>query len=247
MQFRKYTSVVFLGTLLFSALVIIQACRKDIAPPPPAPNYSWVEDFDTLANALQRGWGVVNNSRPLGTQSWIQGQYFIDDKGKLNGYSASSYSYSGQDFVLCTFNANGDEGSISAWLIAPETTMKNGDTIKFYTRTLENPATYADRMQVRLNPNSASTNVGWGPLTDTAVGSMVGDFTRLLVDINPTLALSGPSSFPGAWRQYTVVLSGLPAPVKRRFAFRYFIPTMAGPSGANGQGVSIDKVEFISK
>jgi hypothetical protein len=249
MQNKRYSFTTFFFTLGLLGLVIIQACKKEQGPPPPAPDYSWVEEFDTVTNAIDRGWGVINNSRPIGTESWVQGQYLIDNKGKLGGYSPASYSYSGQDFALCTFNANSGSGAISAWLISPVTTMKNGDQIRFYTRTLTEPATSADRMQVRLNPNSTSVNVGSGPLSDASVGQAVGDFTTLLLDINPTLKLSGDGAYPGTgWKQYTITLSGLPPTIiKRRFAFRYFIPTNAGASGTNGQGVGLDKVEFISK
>jgi hypothetical protein len=234
--------------LCITVICIVQACKKDEAPAPAAPSYSWVEEFDTLANALNRGWVVVNNSRPLGSSSWIQGEYFIDGKGGLGGYPAASYTYSGQDFIVCTYNANSGSGSISAWLVSPETSMKNGDEITFYTRTLAEPATYPDRMQVRLSSGS-SVAVGSGPVADTSVGSATGNFSTLLLDINPTLALSGATAYPGtAWKQYTLTVSGLPPTiVKRRFAFRYFIPSDAGATGTNGQGIGLDKVAFISK
>jgi hypothetical protein len=243
MQLKKYLLIpVSLTALMF----VINACKKELGPAAPPPNYSWIEQFDTLSNARDRGWVVINNSRPIGTDSWIQGQFGIDDKGKLYGYSAASYAYSGQDFVVCTYNSGDSSGTLSAWLISQPTVMKNGDQIEFYTRTLSNPANYPDRMQVRLNPTSNSTNVGSGRLSDKSVATQVGDFTQLMLDINPNLVKSGPGSYPGVWTKYTITLSGLPAPVERRFAFRYFV-TDGGTNAPNSEGVGVDSVAFISK
>jgi uncharacterized repeat protein (TIGR01451 family) len=70
-------------------------------------------------------------------------------------------------------------------------------------------------MEVRLSLAGASTNVG-------ASAASVGDFTTLLLAVNPTLTAGG---YPSAWTQFTVTLSGLPAGVNAgRVAFRYLIP-----------------------
>lgn len=243
MLLREY---ILVSVSLAGLVLLINACKKELGPAAAPPNYSWVEQFDTLSNARDRGWVVINNSRPIGTDSWIQGQYGIDDKGKLLGYAAASYAYSGQDFAVCTFNAGDGNATLSAWLISQPTIMKNGDQVEFYTRTLENPASFPDRMQVRLNPTNSGINVGSGRLSDTTIASKVGDFTQLLLDINPSLAASGVGSYPGNWTKYTITLSGLPAPVERRFAFRYFV-TDGGTAGTNSQGVAVDSVAFISK
>jgi len=240
MHIRKYFVLIITLTGL---AIVINACKKELGPAALPPNYSWTEQFDTLSNAIDRGWVVKNNSRPIGADSWIQGQYGIDDKGKLFGYSAASYAYSGQDFVVCTYNAGDSVSTLSSWLISRPAIMKNGDQVEFYTRTLQNPATAADRLQVRLNPVNNGAAVGSGRLSDTTVAHQVGDFSQLLLDINP--ALNG-TDYPGKWTKYTLTLSGLPAPVERRFAFRYFV-TNGGPNGVNGQGVGIDSVAFISR
>lgn len=62
-----------------------------------------------------------------------------------------------------------------------------------------------------MSLNGASTNAG---TTETSVG----DFSTLLLDINPTLV---PSGYPNAWTQYTVTISGVPTPTSGRLAFRY--------------------------
>ena len=239
---KYFLSTIILGAISFS--LVLTACRKELAPPV-AKSYSWVEEFDTIQNSMNRGWAIVNNSRPLGTASWMQGEYGLGKKG-ITGFPAASVTYSGTDFALCTFNAGDTIATLSAWFIAPPTVMKNGDEISFFTRVEVNPATYADRMQVRLNAINNGVDVGNLRATNITAATAVGDFTQLLLDINPLLLKSGVGSYPGTWTKYTIKLSGLPAPVERRFAFRYFV-TNGGPSGANSNGVAIDRVEFISK
>lgn len=244
MKNKNILPLILSGFILMA--VIISACNKDVAPPDAPKDYSWVEEFDTVTNAMSRGWAVINNSRPLGTESWIQGDYAVGKKGLTGSFSAQSVTYSGADFVLCTYNAGDGTSTLNSWLISPPTVMKNGDEIQFYTRVRINPAVYPDRMQVRLNPINNGVNVGSGRMDNTNVASMVGDFTQLMLDINPTLLKTGPGSYPGAWTKYSLILTGLPAPVERRFAFRYFV-TNGGTAGANSEGVAVDSVAFISK
>ncbi len=238
-----------LTILSIAAATIFTACKRESAPPAPAPVYSWVEEFDTVANAVnERGWVIINNSRKIGSESWMQGAYAAGKKG-MTGFPAASYSYSGQDFAICSFNAGDSLSTISAWLISPPTKMKNGDQIKFYTRTTANPANFPDRLQVRLNPTNNGINVGSGPLSRIDVATMVGDFSTLLLEINPNLIKTGTDSYPGTWTQYTITISGLaPTVVERRFAFRYFV-TEGGTDAAsiNSDAIGLDKIEFISQ
>jgi hypothetical protein len=93
---------------------------------------------------------------------------------------------------------------------------------------------FPDRLQVHMSTNGASTNAG-----STATG--VGDFTTLLLDINPNYTTNG---YPNVWTQFTVTLSGLPpAGAWGRFAFRYFVEN-AGFSGANSDYVGIDRAVY---
>lgn len=239
MKSKKYIVAPFI-LFVFTAC-IITACRKDTAPPAPAPNYSFIEEFDTLANAIDRGWVSINNSRPLGTAGWLQGDFGASKFGN-KGFSAASFSYSGQDFVVATSDATTDVGTISAWLISPKVMMKNGDQISFFTRTYANPADFPDRMQVLLNTFSGSVNVGTGPLSNNAVATNLGDFTTIMLDINPMLTITG---YPGDWKEYTLTISGLAGTEERRFAFRYFV-TNGGTNGDNSIGTALDKVQFKS-
>jgi hypothetical protein len=231
------------ATSLLAGIFILSSCNRDVAPPPPPQDYSFVEDFDSLESTFRKGWVAINNSKPLGEMSWLSGEFADGKKGMTNPIGAQSYTYSGQDYALCTFHSCGSDTAgfmgkkpyISAWLISPSTIMKNGDKIIFYTRCYQSPASFPDRLQVRLNAISNSANVG----ADT---STVGDFTMLLKDINPTLSASG---YPGTWTKYEVTLAGLAAPLQRRFAFRYYVPD-GGVIGSNSFAIGIDSVAFVS-
>ncbi len=94
---------------------------------------------------------------------------------------------------------------------------------------------YPDRLEMRLSTAGASTNVG-------TTATSVGDFTTVLVEVNPTLAAGG---YPEVWTQYTATLSGIPGGATGRIAWRYFV-TDAGPTGANSDYIGIDTVEFTS-
>jgi hypothetical protein len=70
----------------------------------------------------------------------------------------------------------------------------------------------------------------------------VGDFTTLLLDINPTLASGG---YPEVWTQYTVTISGVAAPTQGRFAFRYYVND-GGPAGNNSNYIGVDLFEYTA-
>ena len=84
---------------------------------------------------------------------------------------------------------------------------------------------FADRLEVRMSTSGASTNVG-------ATNTSVGDFTNLLLTVNPTLITTGAGSYPNTWTQFTATVSGVTGTVTGRFAFRYFV-TSGGPGGAS--------------
>jgi hypothetical protein len=85
-----------------------------------------------------------------------------------------------------------------------------------------------------MSTAGSSTNVG---TTSTSVG----DFTNLLLEINPNLVTGG---YPESWTLFTVTLSGVGTPTTGRLAFRYFV-TDGGPSGANSNYIGIDTVDYV--
>ncbi len=186
------------------------------------------EGFDDITTLPTAGWATQNNSSPVGTTTWFQGNatVFPSQAGAATAY------------IGANFNNTSGSGTISNWLMTPNRTFNNGDTISFWTRTVTG-GTFPDRLQVRLSTAGASTNVGTG-----ATG--IGDFTTLLLDINPTYNTGGgtpPANYPDVWTQVTLTLSGLPGPTSGRIGFRYFVED-GGPAGNNSNFIGIDTFTY---
>ena len=223
----------------FTAAVLIAiACKKEATMATPV-NYSFAEEFDTVSNSVKRGWVIANNTKPIGTASWKQGIFYYENKkGTGDGFGALHASYSGTDFIMTSIDCGFGNANCSNWLISPEMTVKNGDSVSFYTRTYEYPARAADRLQVRLNTVDGSPDVG-------VDSNSVGNFNTVLLDINAQFVLTGPDAYPGTWTKYSVVITNMPDIRKTRIGFRYYVPD-GGPTGQNGLGIGIDKFQFIS-
>ncbi len=187
-----------------------------------------VEGFDSVSTLPLTDWMVVNNSQPLGPFSW----------GLGNPAAFAAQAGSPDSYVAANFDNTTDNGTISNWFITPEVDLIDGKVLSFYTRTSAG-GLYPDRLQVRMSTNGSSTNVGTTSLS-------VGDFTTLLLNINPLLLVGGyPESwFPAGFFQVT--LSGIGPPTTGRFAFRYFV-TGAGALGVNSFFIGLDTVEYRSE
>ena len=187
---------------------------------------AFTENFDDITLLTGNGWFMQNNGTPAGViPSWVQGD-------NVNTFPA--YNGAGNAYIAGSFNTVAGNNTVSLWLLTPNRTFRNGDVITFYTRKMAPPATdYPDRLQVRLSTNGASTNVGTG-------GAGIGDFTTLLTEINAGQTVGG---YPYAWTQYTITISGLPAPTSGRVAFRYYV-TGGGPLGSASDYIGIDNVVY---
>ncbi len=217
----KKSTLLKLQVLFFTTLLIVN--NKTIAQVT-----TLTEGFDDFSAT---GWITVNRSTNGSTgQKWIQG-----DPRKFNAYSGGDSSYAAADYHSIGRSA---EGTISNWLISPELNLTNGGAVIFYTRTF--PSDYADRLQVRLSRDGASTNVGLSP-------SSVGSFKEVLLTINPTLDLPDENDEGGypdsGWTQYTISVP--PGGSSGRIAFRYFV-TDAGSTGTNSNYIGIDEFSFES-
>ena len=183
---------------------------------------AFTEGFDNITTLPASGWVQDNNSAPVGLTNWFQGNptVFPAHQGATNAY------------IGANFNNGGGVATISNWLLTPPATLVNGATLTFFTRKIA--STFPDRMQVRMSTAGAGTDVGTLP-TD------VGTFTTLLLDINPTYAPD--PAYPIVWTQFTVTVTGVPAPTLGRLAFRYFVEN-GGPNGTNSDFIGIDTVVF---
>ena len=245
---------IFPGFLLaiISILTLLQSCKDDsyLLAPPPIPDQSFVEEFDTAQNAYNRGWRFINRSDVIGRRNW-------QNPDASSGIPFLSWSGTGNGYLWADYQSTASAaGTISNWAVSPELTMQNGDKIVFYTRTQlylfnSDSTDFVNRMQVRLN-KTTSLNCGDG--TDP------GDFTVPLLDINPFYyeflknAYNNPANplhqqarqaYPHVWTRFEATVIGLDAPTKGRFAFRYF--TEEAGSNGRGSSVGIDAVTYTSK
>lgn len=185
---------------------------------------SFSEGFDDINTLPGNGWATQNNSSPLGLTNWFQGNDAV-----FPAQAGASTSYIGANF-----NNTSGAGTISNWLMTPAVTLEAGDTIKFWTRTVDGTP-YPDRLEVRMSLNGSSTNVG-------TLATDVGDFTTVLATVNPGLVAGG---YPYDWTEFTITLTSgqVPSPTLGRVAFRYFV-TNAGPAGNNSDYIGIDTFSY---
>lgn len=178
------------------------------------------ENFD---GGVPAGWTAVNNSDPLGSNSWFQGNpnVFGSHQGAANSY------------VAANFNSGDDVAAISNWLILPTSTYHNGDTLSFYTRTATD-SSWPDRLEVRFS-NVGGTNVG-------NTSDSVGSFSSLLLSVNPG---QDAAAYPEAWTKYSVTLSGLSGATSGAFAFHYSLDD-GGPEGTRSNYIGIDTVSITA-
>jgi hypothetical protein len=178
------------------------------------------EGFDNIT--ILPGWVMINHSEPLGVADWFQGTDTV-----FPAFDGPPTAY-----IAANFNDTSGVGTISNWLLTAQVRLESGSTLTFYTRTPE-MSTFPDRLQVRMSTNGASTNVGTGAFD-------VGDFTNLLLDINPTYMMGG---YPETWTQFTVNVNGTPPGTLGRLAFRYFVEN-GGPNGTRSNYIGIDRAVY---
>lgn len=206
-----------LRPILLAAVASFAAAAPALARPA-----AFTENFDDVASLPSAGWNFINRSQPLGTTNWYQG----------TAASFSAHSGAADSYMAANYNNVMQFGTISNWAILPEMTLNNGDTLTFFTRKAPSVQLFPDRLEVRLSENGSSADVG-------LTAESVGDFSTLLLSINPDLG----GDYPYTWTQFSVTLSGLAGPISGRLAFRYFV-TEAGVSGTNADYIGIDTLEI---
>lgn len=226
-KFRSLTAVAAASALVAFAVVAPGSAQADLSEnfdPAVAPGTAWVPT----------GWTGTNRSSPLGSVSWFQGN------PPNNGQSTPGpfIAHQGADSAYIGVNHNsttGGTGRISNWLVSPQiTSLSDGDELSFYTRTANDATEYPDRLEVRLATG--------GTCSPGASAVDVGDFTTLLLTVNPNLSTG---VYPRAWTRYDATLRGLPAGVSTGcVAFRYDV-TNGGPQGTNSNYIGIDTFSFV--
>jgi len=185
------------------------------------------ENFDNLGDpmTLPAWWSQTNQSSPIGVLGWFRGGG--GDPPPFGGYNGGQ-----NGFIAANFNSTAGTGVISNWLISPVVTLENGDVISFYTRTAT-ASTWADNLELRISTEGdASTN----PVGATGLGS----YTNLALTVNPVFPSA--AGYPQVWTEMTYTVSGLAGPTESRIAWRYTVPTSAGPTGNNSNYIGIDAV-----
>jgi hypothetical protein len=176
------------------------------------------------------GWVIQNNSNPTGTKTWglgAQDTTLTSAAGDQN-FASVNYESAGNQ------SASVPSATASNWLITPAITFQNGDVVAFSTSAFKNQDN-PDRLQLRLNAANTGTNVGNS-------ATSVGDFTALLLDIDPDYSTGNqPSGYPITWTSYAETITGLSGPTPGRLGFRYYVEN-SGPDGTNGNEIGIDDV-----
>jgi hypothetical protein len=178
------------------------------------------EGFNDVSSLTGLGWEMQNNSQPVGLTGWFQG----------NAVNFSSYDGGSASYIAANFNNTGSNGIISNWILTPLVSIKDGNEFRFWSRTTSG-SSYPDRLELRMSLNGTSNDVG-------LTAASTGDFSELLLTINPTLKVGG---YPETWTHYSVVISGVPVPTSGRFAFRYFVEN----TESNSNYIGIDRVQYL--
>jgi hypothetical protein len=167
---------------------------------------------DGPSNLVARGWIFRNQSNPEGSSDWY---------GSDGGQSFSAHT--GHTVLAADYdstNASQPGAAISSWAILPAIpNQRAGDTVRFFVQG--SAYSREDRLQVRYSPGGG-TSTGSG-------ASDTGDFSQVLLDINPVPRSAG-------WAEYTA-----PAPGPGRIAFRYYL-TNVGPTYNTGGFFGIDSL-----
>lgn len=213
---QKVMKKITLFTLLVSIFTLFSSVKSF------SQEVVFSEGFEDITILTSMGWDMLNLSNPPGTTDW------------LDGISGGVFpAHEGVNFIAANFNNTSNVGTISNWLITPVIEVGDDFELKFYTRAADQ--SFPDRLEFRLSTEGAGSTL---PSNE----SDVGDFTELLLTINPDL---NSGVYPEEWTEFTVTVSGVGVPTDSRIAFRYHV-TNSGPNGSNGNYIGIDAFEVVS-
>lgn len=188
------------------------------------------EQADVLAGGIfANGWFRQNNSDdPV---LYWRGNIPLSQNGRWDAFDGPE----GSALLNSYRSTQANGGTISDWVVTPLINFGSGSTLTFHTRTASG-STYPDRLQVRACSSGPCTRAGLS-------AEDVGDFTTLLLDINPSEA---QGQYPEDWTAYTLgFAAGLPQSGSGRIAFRYYVHD-SGQFGTRGNVIGLDRVVVAS-
>jgi PEP-CTERM motif len=196
---------------------------------------------NSIAQLQSEGWTFINNSNPVGTQTapWV----IDNDAPPQTG--TPLFPNSGSNWIGTSFQSGtiGVGHVVSDWMILPTMTFQPDGSLTFFTISTGSDD-FPDRLQVLLSLNGSSSNVGSAGST-----SNFGDFTNLLLDINPnystTYTPGTNNGYPnlGAnsaqkYVEYSVPNLGQFAGDTGRIAFHYFLTD----TSTQGSDIAVDDI-----
>jgi hypothetical protein len=207
------------GIRIFLCAGIIAGCSFIGGTPPALAQANFSEDFDSLnateagalgpPELLDRGWLFRNQSSPPGDAGYFAGPCFVCGEPHAGSHSLDA------DFS----STSGSEGTVSNWALLPAIAGQiAGDTFVVHARAVMS-FNVPPQLQVRYSPGG-ETGTG-------SSASDVGDFTQLLLEVNPV-----PST---GWTRYSVTVPG-----SGRLALRFFAPDTASTVTDGNTWLEID-------
>lgn len=237
-----------LGVATLAAVLLAGSARADFTE-----GFEQADYFNGAGNLRDAGW-VFFNTAEFPTSTTLQYGWdkpntsLITSTGRFPAQAGTNTSY-----LYSNFNALTGSGTISTWAILPTQTFAVGDTFSFWTRQassdLSGGTPLADRLQVRLSLAGSALGFSVEPNPDTPSDprpgpTEVGNFTTLLLDINPTETVTpNVGSYPTTWTQFTVTMTTAGT---GRLAFRYFLSSDAGSLGDKSEYFGIDSLAYTT-
>lgn len=141
------------------------------------------EGFNNVNSLVAAGWVQTNNSSPLGSTGWFQG-----NDGVFPAADGPADSY-----IAANFNNAAAGGAVSNWLISPELTFTGPVALNFALRLLGDG--FLDTVEVYFSGNGSSSDVGDFALLQTISSDVDTGWANLSLAIGGAGANDGRFAF----------------------------------------------------
>jgi hypothetical protein len=160
------------------------------------------ESFDNVAGLSASGWSIVNNSSPLGSTDWYQGDSTI----------FTAQSGSAEAYVAANFNSAAAGGTINDLLITPAFSTAASGTVTFWAKADIQPG-FSDQIVYGIYssgafvaPTTVTLSGTWTLYTINFAAAGAGSNTRFAIDYT---GLADTSNYIGV---DTVTVTAVPEP-----------------------------------